>query len=77
MLFLYGRDIFASSVIKAKEFKENEIVFVCNEDDDVLGIGKSRFDSERISFIDPDRVVIENLTDRGQYLRKKKLYSSF
>ncbi|WP_202319763.1 PUA domain-containing protein [Archaeoglobus neptunius] len=77
MLFLYGRDIFASSIIKTSEFGENEIVFVCNRNGDILGIGKSRFSSDRIAEIDANRVVVENLVDRGEYIRHKKLYNSF
>ena len=77
MLFLYGRDIFASSVIKAEGFRENEIVFVCNSDGDVIGIGKSRFDCERIKDVESDRVVVENLVDRGEYIRKERLYDAF
>ncbi|WP_290596613.1 MULTISPECIES: PUA domain-containing protein [unclassified Archaeoglobus] len=77
MLFLYGRDIFSSSVIKAGDFGENEVVFVSNKHGDIIGIGKSRFPAEKIWDVDPDRVVIENLTDRGEYIRHVRLYESF
>ncbi len=78
MLFLYGRDIFASSVMKASpDIRENDIVFVCNTDGDILGIGKSRYDGDRIRSVEEDRVVVENLVDRGEYLRKEKLYRAF
>lgn len=77
MLFLYGRDIFAGSIVKTGKFKENEVVFVCNKHGDILGIGRSRFGSEEIRKIREDRVAIENLVDRGAYLRHEKLYSSF
>jgi len=77
MLFLYGRDIFASSVIKTSEFEENSIVFVCNAFDDVLGIGRSRYPSNALKNIPADRVFIENLVDRGEYLRHQKTYFSF
>ncbi|MCS7143734.1 MAG: hypothetical protein NZ879_01795 [Archaeoglobaceae archaeon] len=77
MLFLYGRDIFSSSIVKVGEFEENEIVFVCNEYDDILGIGRSRFKSAEIEKMPEKRVVIENLVDRGAYLRHEKLYDSF
>ncbi len=77
MLFLYGRDIFASSIEKCSEFGENEIVFVCNRRGDIIGIGRSRFSSDRISELPPDRVAIENLVDRGAYIRHEKLYEAF
>jgi 60S ribosome subunit biogenesis protein NIP7 len=77
MLFLYGRDIFASSVVKAERFDQNEVVFVCNRSGDILGLGKSRFEAEKVRSVEEDRVVVENLVDRGQYIRKEKLYSSF
>ncbi len=77
MLFLYGRDIFASSVIRAESFGENDIVFVCNRRDDVIGIGKSRFPADKIREVSGDRVVVENLVDRGEYLRHTRLYECF
>ncbi|MEM0214806.1 MAG: PUA domain-containing protein [Archaeoglobaceae archaeon] len=77
MLFLYGRDIFAGSVEKVGEFEENEVVFVCNRYGDILGIGRSRFKSSEILKLPEDRIAIENLVDRGAYLRHEKLYKSF
>ncbi|MEG9194001.1 MAG: NIP7 N-terminal domain-related protein [Candidatus Methanoglobus sp.] len=77
MLFLYGRDIFSGSVIKAGDFEQNEIVFVCNSFGDIIGLGKSRFNSADFEKIPRDRVVIENLVDRGAYLRHEKLYEAF
>lgn len=76
-LFLYGRDIFSGSIAKVGEFEENEVVFVCNKYGDILGIGRSRFKSSEFLKLPADRVVIENLVDRGAYLRHDKLYSSF
>ncbi|AGK61968.1 Protein involved in ribosomal biogenesis, contains PUA domain [Archaeoglobus sulfaticallidus PM70-1] len=78
MLFLYGRDIFSESVVKVSEsIKENDIVFVCNKHGDVLGIGKSRYDGRIMRSVEKDRVVVENLVDRGEYLRKEKLYNAY
>jgi len=77
MLFLYGRDIFAGSVEKTSEFGENSIVFVCNRNNDVLGIGRSRYSSDKLASLPEDRVVVENLVDRGEYLRHQKTYLSF
>ncbi len=78
MLFLYGRDIFAESVLDVTDdVKENDIVFVCNRRGDILGIGRARFDAGRIRKVAKDRVVVENLVDRGEYLRKEKTYDAF
>lgn len=77
MLFLYGRDLFSSSILQTSDFEENEIVLVANRYGDIIGIGKSRFPSDKIKEVEPDRVVIENLVDRGEYLRHGRLYDSF
>jgi 60S ribosome subunit biogenesis protein NIP7 len=78
MLFLYGRDVFAGSVVKVTEdVRENDIVMVCNTKGDIIGIGKSRFDADRMRSVERDRVVVENLVDRGEYLRKERLYNSY
>ncbi len=78
MLFLYGRDVFSGSIVKATgDIKENDIIFVCNKAGDILGIGRSRYDADRLRSVEKDRVAVENLVDRGQYLRKEKIYSSF
>ena len=77
MLFLYGRDVFSSSVEKVtQDVRENDIVFVCNRYGDIIGIGRARFDAKEISK-KGERVAVENLVDRGEYLRKEKLYASF
>jgi|GEM_PF-191698 60S ribosome subunit biogenesis protein NIP7 len=77
MLFLYGRDVFAESVLRVtSDVEENDIVFVCNRKGDILGIGKARFDAKRMKDAG-SRVVVENLVDRGEYLRKEKTYSSY
>ena len=78
MLFLYGRDIFSESVLYCTDdVGENDVVLVCNSHGDVIGIGKSRFDHSRIKKVGRGRVVVENLVDRGEYLRKRKLYDAF
>ncbi|WP_456369567.1 PUA domain-containing protein [Geoglobus sp.] len=78
MLFLYGRDVFASSVTDVdSDVRENDVVFVVNRYGDVLGIGRSRFDAVRILEAEDDRVVVENLVDRGEYLRKERLYEAY
>jgi|Deesub1362A_J573_1020465.scaffolds.fasta_scaffold01239_2 60S ribosome subunit biogenesis protein NIP7 len=77
MLFLYGRDLFAESIRKAVSVKKNDIVFICNTEGDIIGIGRSRFDGDEMRSVEKETVVVRNLIDRGEYLRKKKLYSTF
>ncbi len=78
MLFLYGRDVFSGSIVKATgDIRENDVVFVCNRAGDILGIGRSRFEAAKLRSVEKDRVVIENLVDRGQYLRKEKVYNPY
>jgi|Deesub1362A_J573_1020465.scaffolds.fasta_scaffold00036_117 60S ribosome subunit biogenesis protein NIP7 len=75
MLFLYGRDIFGTSVeICSGDIAENDLVFVFNRNRGFLGIGRARVDAKRMK---EDRVVVENLVDKGEYLRKINLFSSF
>ncbi len=78
MLFLYGRDVFAGSVTDADgDVRENDVVFVVNGYGDVLGIGRARLDGIRMLETDEDRVAVENLVDRGEYLRKERLYDAY
>ncbi len=77
MLFLYGRDVFSKSILKATaDIKENDIVFVCNLYGDVIGIGRAKYSAKDITRLG-EKVVVYNLIDRGEYLRKEKLYKSF
>ncbi|MCS7118685.1 MAG: NIP7 N-terminal domain-related protein [Archaeoglobaceae archaeon] len=77
MLFLYGRDLFTESIIKVGEFEQNEVVFICNRFGDIIGIGKARFKADQILKQENKKVVIENLVDRGAYLRHEKIYDAF
>ncbi len=78
MLFLYGRDIFAMSVERVSDdVRENDTVFVCNKRGDVLGLGRSRFNADRFFEVEDERIVVDNLVDRGEYLRKDKLYDAY
>jgi len=64
MLFLCGRDILGRSVLRADA--KNSFVLVQNEKDENLGYGKIIGDLK-----DKDRIVIENLLDKGNYLRRE------
>ena len=74
MLFLYGRDLFGSSVIECSDdIEENDLVFVFS-DTGYLGLGKARVDSRRMK---EDRIVVDNLVDKGEYLRKVRIFDAF
>lgn len=77
MLFLYGRDIFAGSVERCTEFDENEIVFVCNRFGDIIGLGRSKYPSKKLKELEKDKVFVQNLVDRGEYIRGKKIYEAY
>ena len=67
MLFLYGRDIFGSSIIKhTNDFKANDEVIITNEYNEALGLGRARYDADKIMNA---RIAITNLMDLGFYLR--------
>jgi 60S ribosome subunit biogenesis protein NIP7 len=71
-LVLYGRDVFGQSIVKhTNDFGENEIIIITNLHGDAIGIGRSRFDAERVQ---KDGVTIDNLTDRGHYLREEDIF---
>ncbi len=74
MLFLYGRDLFGESVIECSDdIKENDIVFVYSRSG-YLGLGRARVDHTRIK---ENRVVVNNLVDKGEYLRKIRIFDAF
>ncbi|MDD9954172.1 MAG: hypothetical protein OXR66_07615 [Candidatus Woesearchaeota archaeon] len=66
-LFLCGRDVFMGGVV-AGEFPKNELVFVVDERENVLGYGKiAKAFSKKKSHI-----YIQNLLDKGEYLRRER-----
>jgi ribosome biogenesis protein Nip4 len=64
-LFLCGRDIFGSGIVKANV--ENGMVLVQNELDENLGYGEIVADLSL-----KDKVVVENLFDKGDFLRRER-----
>jgi len=68
-LVLYGRDVFGQSIIEhTNDFEENEIVLITNSYGDAIGIGRTRYHSDRIQ---RQGVTVTNIADRGWYLRKE------
>lgn len=66
-LFLCGRDVFGNSVLSHADQKKGDLTLVQNEKDENLGYGKVL---ESVS--DSDHVVVKNLLDRGDFLRREK-----
>jgi len=64
-LFLCKRDIFGKGIVKANS--ENGFVLVQNERDENLGYGEIVDDLSK-----KDKVVIKNLFDRGDFLRRER-----
>ena len=69
-LFLCGRDLFGSSVKKADFNEEEEFVLVQNERDENLGYGLVVADVMHSR--NKDKEVVNNLFDRGSFLRREK-----
>lgn len=57
-LVLYGRDVFSTSILKSSELSEGDKCLVVNESDEVIAVGRVK------------KEIVENLIDRGWYLRK-------
>lgn len=68
-LFLCNRDILMDGVLEAGTFSHNEIVFVADHNQNILGIGKivSPFNA---SF--RNKTYVKNILDKGEYLRREK-----
>jgi 60S ribosome subunit biogenesis protein NIP7 len=67
-LFLYGRDIFGSSIIMHDNFNTGDEVIIINKYKDALGLGRAMYASNNIK---QDKVTITNLIDLGVYLREE------
>ncbi|MBW2964275.1 hypothetical protein KY363_02340 [Candidatus Woesearchaeota archaeon] len=63
-LFLCGRDVFASSVLKANV--TSGVVLVANSRGEILGYGKITGTPGK-----KDSVFVKNLLDRGDFLRRE------
>ena len=65
-LFICGRDVFGKSIVKANISQRGKIVLVQNGRDENLGYG------EIVDNLDKrDKVVLKNLADRGDFLRRE------
>jgi ribosome biogenesis protein Nip4 len=72
-LFLYGKDIFGSSIVwHTNDFRANDEVIIINRYNEPLGIGKVRYDCNDNKLYSKG-IVIDNIKDLGSYLRDESL----
>jgi ribosome biogenesis protein Nip4 len=68
---LYGRDLTRALVGHFPPFiNKGEKVVVINKLDETLALGKALVDGNRYIDVDEKELVVENILDRGWYLRK-------
>ena len=66
-MFLCKRDIFGEGITKSEFSRKGKLVLVQNEKDENLGYGKIVENLDK-----KNKVVIKNLLDRGNFLRREK-----
>jgi len=72
-LFICGRDIFKQGILKVNNLKKGDYALVLNEHNECLGFGKiSRNIREEK---DANEVVVKNILDIGDFLRREKRQS--
>lgn len=70
-LALFGRDVMGQSIILCNNIiKENQILLLLNENKEVIGIGKSRYNDKLI--IQSNKITINNIQDIGTYYLKNE-----
>ncbi|MGN6560785.1 MAG: hypothetical protein ACTHJ2_09700, partial [Candidatus Nitrosocosmicus sp.] len=70
-LALFGRDIMGQSIILCNNIiKENQILLLLNENKEVIGIGKSRYNDKLI--MQSNKITIDNIQDIGTYYLKNE-----
>lgn len=68
-LVLYGRDVFGTSITWADEsIRQNEKVIIANKYGEAIGIGRARYDHERLF---ADNITVSTEADLGLYIREQ------
>ncbi|NVM44953.1 MAG: hypothetical protein HWN79_08545 [Candidatus Lokiarchaeota archaeon] len=71
--FLYGNNVLKKMVRKSpNNLKEKDFLLILNRIDEIVGLGISQVNNETILNIKPNDVFAINISDKGQYLRKKQ-----
>jgi ribosome biogenesis protein Nip4 len=69
-LFICGRDLFKKGILNGDNLKKGEITLVLNEHNECLGFGKVMLNLREES--DLNKVVVKNILDIGDFLRREK-----
>ena len=69
-LFICGRDIFKKGIIKGNRLKKGDYTLILNEHNECLGFGKTICNLSGEN--DMDKVVVNNILDIGNFLRREK-----
>lgn len=70
---LYGNPIKKGMLINfSPEIRKNKLVFLLNNDKELLGIGFSKINLEEFKKLKFKDVIALNLVDKGSYLRREK-----
>lgn len=73
MNFLYGNNVLKSHILKASEdIGKNEIVFLYNPKDVLLGFGITTRDSHSLEKADHNCAYVIRQSDKGEYLREEQ-----
>ena len=72
-LFICGRDIFKQGILEVKGSRKGDYVLVLNEHNECLGFGKIL--RNILKEQDAKRVVVKNLLDIGDFLRRERQQS--
>ena len=71
--FLYGNNILKNMVKKSPlNLNEKDFLIIFNDIDEIVGLDISRVNNETISKIKSNDVFAINISDKGQYLRRKQ-----
>jgi ribosome biogenesis protein Nip4 len=72
-LFICGRDIFKKGILKGNRLKKGDYTLILNERDECLGFGKTT--CNLLGEADANKVVVKNILDIGDFLRREKRQS--
>jgi ribosome biogenesis protein Nip4 len=69
-LFICGRDIFKKGIVKGDRLKKGDYTLILNEHNECLGFGKTTCNLREEA--DTNKVVVKNILDIGDFLRREK-----
>ena len=72
-LFICGRDIFKKGIVKGNMLKKGDYTLILNERNECLGFGKITCNLRGET--DANKVVVKNILDIGDFLRREKRQS--